>query len=177
MAIVNLTDVDTVWYRVEETQIAHLAGIVDVQGTLSLRIEKDDSHRIGYTMTPELEIRRKNTDDDPVMGKITQYSEEHAVKFYIREDSNSNIVVVTIKRPHNVRRFLEPMIDHLVTNFIDAHLMLEQAIPALEDGAHLNKDGFYELVGIADALREGRTMRRGPKYTQEYFANEWSLTQ
>jgi len=165
----------------EDTQIAHLAGVIDAIGAVTLKVVKDTDYRLDYTLHPMVNIRRP-VDDDPLLGKMMAYCEERGVKYSIFEESHganidSSNVKITIKGAEDVRRFLEPMIDYLVSKYVRAEVMLSEIVPAIEDGKHLEKESFYELVGIKDDLRDSRTVGNEPKYTQEYFAEEWSLTE
>jgi len=47
----------------------------------------------------------------------------------------------------------------------------------MEDGFHLKKEKFYELMEFADMIRDGNTRGTERKYNQEYFKEEWSITQ
>jgi hypothetical protein len=164
--------------HVKDTQVAHLAGVFDAVGTISLQVVKSSDYRIGYTIQPILKLYRSN-EEDPLLGKLLAYCDENGIKYNVGEQSHGKdvgtSVAITINDADSVERFLEPMMDYFVTNYIRADLMISEALPALRDEMHRNKEGFYELVGLSEQLREGRTKTGNVKYTQEYFAEEWSL--
>lgn len=162
----------------EQNQIAHLAGYFDAVGGIKIAVNKAESYRIGYELRPKLVLQRYGT-DDPIIGKLIAYCELVSAKFSITETTEKHRDEIstrwTIKEPESIDRFLEPLMPYLVSKHRNARLMLEQVIPAIENGEHLNKDGFIKLMGIADQLREGEPTRSDLKYTQEFFENEWSL--
>ncbi|MDB2240823.1 hypothetical protein [Halorubrum ezzemoulense] len=161
----------------DDTQEAHLAGVFDAAGGVALRVSKDKTYKLNYNLRPHLSLRRYN-EEDPILGKLMEYSDEKSVKYSIGEKTGQNqenpSISWTVTDPDSVGRFLEPLMNHLVTNYFRAELMLEVVIPSLRNGDHLNKQGFYELVGVAEKLREGKQLRVEPKYTQDFFEEEWS---
>jgi len=175
----NVTDIEPESNSVENDQIAHLAGVFDAVGGVRINVVNDTDYRLDYTLQPMLRLLRPN-EDDPVLGKLIAYCDEYSVRYSITEkshgrDRDSTSIQWSVKHPDSVERFLEPMMDYLVTNYFRAELMLEAVVPAIRDGEHRTKGGFYELMGIADKMREGRSLRKEPKYTQEYFGEKWSL--
>lgn len=177
----NVTEAEPVWHSMENEQVAHLAGVFDAIGGVTIRVVHDTDYRLDYTAEPMLRLLRSN-DEDPLLGKLMAYCDDEAVRYSITEkshgaDRDSTSIEWVVKHPDSVERFLEPMMDYLVSNYFRAELMLEVVLPAIENGDHRTKEGFYELMGVAEKLREGQTLRQEPKYTQEFFEEEWSLTE
>lgn len=176
----NVTDIEPEMNSVEKDQIAHLAGVLDAVGAVRINVVKDSDYRLDYTLQPMLRLLRPN-EDDPILGKLVAYCDEYGVRYSITKkshggDRDSTSIQWTVKDAESVERFLEPMMDYLVTNYFRAELMLTEVLPAIRDDKHRTKQGFYELMGIADTMREGRSLRKEPKYTQEYFGDEWSIS-
>lgn len=164
----------------EDTEIAHLAGVLDAVGTVSVHVSKNDRYSIGYQYQAVVRVIRPMDDNDPLMGKLMAYSDELGVKHSISEkshgpDSDSKSYEWFCKNPESIRRFLEPMLPYLVTQYEKAVIMLEQIVPRIEDGLHREKQGFYELMEFADMIREDNRRGTELKYTQDYFAEEWSI--
>lgn len=166
-------------FPMEETQTAHLAGVFDSIGGISIKISKNDGYNLGYTYQPILRLGRPKDDGDPLMGKLMQYCEDNHVRYSIseKEKAGNNRHLWTCKRKDAIENFLEPMLPYLVTHYESAVLMLEQVLPRIRDDRHLDKEGFYELVELADKIRENNRKGADPKYTAEYFRDEWSLAQ
>jgi hypothetical protein len=172
----NVTSTQEEKNRVKDTDIAHLAGVFDAIGNVRLSVVKNNNYKINYTLRPSVLLLRPDR-EDPLLGKLMQYSEDFGAKYSIIEQTHGRddgmSLQWTVKGTEDVRLVLEPMMDYLVTKFYPAQLMLDQIIPALEDDKHLNKQGFYEIMGLNDELRKYKSNYGNVKYTQEYFADEW----
>lgn len=178
----TVTVIEYEQYSVEDEQIAHLAGVIDSSGSVTIRVRKDTDYRLDYTLSPQVSVRRAN-EEDPILGKLMAYCEEHGVKFSTVENSHGadeerTSIELVVKDMDSVERFLEPLMDYLVTKYYPAEAILEYVIPAIREGEHTTEEGFIELMGIADEIRSATAERRGGvKYTQEYFKEKWSATQ
>lgn len=164
----------------EETDVAHLAGVFDAVGTITVHISKNSRYTIGYQYQAVVRMVRPKDDSDPLMGKVMAYCEENGVQYSISEKTQTNHETsksheLFIKNPESIRRFLEPMMPYFVTQYDRAGIMLAEIIPRIEDGKHQTKEGFYELMRFADALRSPDRKGPEPKYTQEYFEDEFSI--
>jgi len=168
----NLTETETVQYSMETPEIAHLAGVFDIAGNITIEVSKDSDYAIGYQLRPDIQLQQLG-ENNPIVGKIMEYCDEEVIKYYIVEENSK--VQFRIQKEHSVKLFLEPMMPYLVGNYIEAELMLTEILPAMADGKDKTKNGFYELIGMAEKLRRSTNQRKKPKYTQEYFAEEWSL--
>jgi len=167
---------------VNDTEIAHLAGIFDIIGAITVNIAKDDDYKIGYNFQPVCRITYPVYENDPMMGKIMEYCSQNSVKYSLAEvshgkgrDGTSNRM--EIKRPEDIERFLEPLLPYLVSKYHPAMIMIEQILPGVKKSEHRDKSGFYKLIGYADKIRSANNQQNRMKYTQDYFAKEWSITQ
>jgi hypothetical protein len=165
---------------VEDIDIAHLAGFLDGTGKITAHVSKNKKYSIGYEIQPLVKFIRPSS-EDPALGKLMEYCDENGVRYGVSErsqapDREHRKSELIIKRPDSIMRFLEPMLPYLTSQYPKAIVMLEQIVPRIEDEVHHEKEGFYELMEFADMIREGG--RGGKlKYTQEYFADEWSVVQ
>ena len=175
MTPITITDSDTETYNVEDNHVAHLAGVFDAIGNIRLQVQKRSSYRLGYMIRPVLRLERPQ-ESDPLLGKLAAYSDEYNVRYSFTERSGSSIKW-TVTDTESVRNFLEPMMEYLVSKHTQANLMLRQALPAIEQEKHKTKEGFVELMGIADKMRLETPTRGSVKYTQEYFKDKWSLSE
>lgn len=178
----NITDSKPELNSMENDQIAHLAGFFDAVGNITIRVVKNSNYSLNYTLHSMLEVYRPS-DDDPILGKLLAYCDENEVRYGISEQSHgaerdSTSVKWTVKEPDSVEQFLQPMMDYLVSKFFEAELMLTQILPAIRNGDHRERQGFYELMGLSDELiRRSTSNKKESKYTQEYFKDEWSITE
>jgi hypothetical protein len=167
---------------VEDTDLAHLAGYYDAVGNITVHISQTDDYNIGYQFQPVLRLNSPVNDDNPIIGKLMEYCEQNGVKYSLSEKAQSNdpekkTYEWFCKNPASIKRFLEPLMRYLVTQFEISVVMVEEIIPRIEDGRHLEKDGFFELMEFADLIRESNRQHARMKYTREYFAEEWSLSE
>lgn len=164
------------WRIVKETDIAHLAGVIDAIGNIRVSVIKDSDYRIDYDLRPMVQLTRPNK-EDPLLGKLMQYSDEVEAKYSIIEkqhDTGDGVSIEwKVEGSENIEAVLDPLLDYMVSKFHPTVLMLTEILPALEDGEHRTKEGFYEIIGMNDELREHKSDHGNVKYTQEYFAEEW----
>jgi len=166
---------------VEEKHIAHLAGYFDAAGTVRIRVIKEEGYKLGYHLHPLLSIRRPDK-SDPILGKLVSYCDDNAVRYGVRDVSHGSgntgqSVEFAVRKADSVERFLEPMMEYLVTKYFESEMMIEAVVPAIKSDQHRTKEGFIELMGYADDLRKPTSDGRKPKYTQEYFEELWSAAQ
>jgi hypothetical protein len=161
----NLKPLDKENSTMEETYKAHIAGYIDGAGSILISISKDDTYSTGYQLRP---IVRVNTGkESPMMGKLMDYSETVGANYTLTEtDTHVRFVA---KNAESIKQFLEPISEYLVQKYFHADVMTGVVVPAYLNQDHLTEEGFYELVEIADRLREGQPELRESKYTREYF--------
>ena len=167
---------------VDETDIAHLAGVLDATGTVTVRVTKNKRYSIGFQYSAVVELSRPANDDDPLLGKLLAYCDEYGARYKLSEAVNENgskSYRWVCNSPDNIERFLEPLLPFLVTEYESAVIMIEQIIPRMNDGLHTEKEGFYELMEFADVVRDSnpRNRRSDLKYDQDYFAEAWSVAE
>lgn len=159
--------------QMEAKQIAHLAGVFDVSGTITVSVAKNDSYRIGYSYKPMITLKRRQQEFNPVIGKAMAYAEDEGVRYHMKEESSDENVVFNVTEPESIRRFLEPMMPYFVNRFEAAKLMIEVVVPSVKDDKHLEKESFVEMVEVADVIRDAN--KTDSKYTADYFEEEWSM--
>jgi hypothetical protein len=168
---------------VDDTDIAHLAGVIDAIGTVTVRVTKNERYSIGYQYSAVVQISRPANADDPLLGKLLAYCDEYGAKYKLTEESDDDGKGESYRwacnSPDSIERFLEPMLPYLVTEYESSVIMIEQILPRIEDGLHTEKQGLYELMEFADMVRETNPRRRSPelKYDQDYFAEAWSVAE
>jgi 5-methylcytosine-specific restriction protein A len=153
---------------------AHIAGFFDAAGTISGHIVKGGA-TIGYRFEPMVRITRP-AEDSYIFGKIDEYCSEHGVHFSLNEVTRNGTesFEFVIKQPNSVTRFLEPLMPYFVTQFENSQIMLSFVIPSMEQRKHLTKPGFYEIIKALDEIRDETRQGKNPKYTAEFFREEWS---
>jgi len=158
---------------VKDTEVAHLAGVFDVAGSIKLAVYKDESYKINHSMQARVRIRRP-VDDDILIGKLMDCAEENGVRYGISEirSEEPERIEFAVKRPESVKRFIEPLLPYLVVKFEKGMVLAEEVIPRMKNKQHTNKTGFLELMDFVEDFYSGA---REPKYTREYFESLWSV--
>jgi hypothetical protein len=162
--------------NMDDTEIAHLAGVMDAIGRVTVTVGKREENKLNYKINPKVSIMRPQ-EDSLMMGKFLTYMDNQGVRYgdeEIEREKAYDARRITVKQTKSAERFLEPLVPYLVTKHEIAVFMLERFLPRMKRGDHLEKQSFYELVGMADAIR-GANNDREHKYDQEHFAELWDL--
>lgn len=164
----------------EDTDVAHLAGFIDGAAVVTVEIIKHSNYKIGYSMEPVIRVQRAD-DEDLMFGKLAAYCDENAIRYRLDEKTHGKgketaSTEFKINKPDDVRRFLEPLMDHLVSKFIQANGLL-QLVPEIENDTHRSEEGFYELMELVDEIRARNQGPNEEKYNQSFFADEFSIPQ
>lgn len=158
----------------QDTDIAHLAGLFDGIGAATVHISKEDSYSLGYRFKPLLRIHRPAR-DTALIGKLDAYCDQEGVNYWLNEEQRDegDSFEWVVDSPESILAFLNPMRPYLVSKYGAVEIMFD-IIAAMDDDHHKTHEGFYELVGQADELRSYSRYGSKAKYTQEYFREEWS---
>ena len=164
----------------EPEEVAHLAGVFDAIGTITVHITEDKSYGVGYRFVPILQMVRPENKEDPLLGKIIEYCEENNAHYQFSDVSYNNNHEKkshkwTCRGTHNIRNFLEPILPYLVSKYEQAMMMLEEILPRVEEDMHREKDGFYELMYFVDSIRGTSKSGKKIKYDRDYFTEKWSV--
>lgn len=161
---------------VEETDIAHLAGVIDGKSSITAYVAKDDGYEVGYRVNPTIQLSRRS-DDEFLLGKLDAYCEEFSVNYSINEPGNGDRVTFCVIHHPSIERFLDPLMPYLTTEYPRASIMIEDILPIVRKKRHTTKEGLYKLVGHAERINQhGKQNRDGDmKYDQAYFEERWNL--
>lgn len=154
----------------EDAQIAHLAGVMDAVGSITVHIQQREQYSTGHEFRPVVRIIRGER-HAILIGKLDEYASQQGVHATITEKEKGYEFV--IYDAEQIERFLRPMMPYLVSAHEPATVMLEEVVPAVKDDKHLTKQGLYDLVGHVETLRATTARGDDAKYTQEYFEKEF----
>lgn len=156
---------------VEDNELirAYIAGVIDSRGGLRVQVGQDDSFSVGYTVKPMITIRRK---DPELLELLAYWANEIGIESSLREKQGTYIWRVT--RRDDVAEILERLEPFMFIYDGEARVMIEEILPRLESQSHTTKQGFVELMGYVDQVRESLETRGTTKYDQEYFRELWA---
>ena len=164
--------------RMDEEDVAHLAGVFDAVGRLTTRIHQADTP-VGYRLEPVVRLRRPSS-NRALLGKLDAYCREHGVAYDAAEEDDGETWVFEVTDPESVREFLDPIAPYLVTGRRATAVMLDKVVPAVVGGHPSTREEFRRVVGYADKLREEtRRVGRGadpagePQYPRAFFEELW----
>lgn len=160
-----------------DTDLAHLAGFFDGKGRVGIIVSHEEKYKLNYIYEPQLRLEWPH-EQRSTLGKMCEYCEDQLVSYTMHEyeRSGGSGVRWEVGNRDGIKRFLAPLMEHLVATYVPAREMLQHVLPALEDGRHLEREGFYELMKIADAINDMKGYRES-KYSADFFAEKWSLTE
>lgn len=147
---------------------SYVAGAFDWGSAFRIRVRKADQYRIGYTVEPQIQFRKK---DASVMGLLDEFCSLNGVKSTV-SDNEKDVWKLTIAGRDDVWRFLEAVYDYSVVRHDAIEVVLNEIRPRMDNGEHRNKQGFMELMQFVDEARS-YTGRDNVKYDWQYFNEEW----
>lgn len=153
----------------ESIPVEYVAGLLDGRGTIRVQISKHKDLSLGYNFYPNIII----TSSSPAtMGLLDEFCQQHDIECAVGERTSNTGYQFTVNSPDDVGGFLSLLQPYLVEKYEDAHLMLNEIIPRLNEATQ-DKDVAIEMMEYVDELHEGRRGQRR-KYTADYFRDEWS---
>jgi hypothetical protein len=82
---------------------------------------------------------------------------------------------LTIGRRADIMTLLETVRPYLLVRDEAVSILLDEILPAMNAGAHSDRESFVELMGTVEAFREAAGRANRGKYDQEYFRRAWGL--
>ena len=155
----------------KETEVSYIAGVVDSVGRFRANVSADQARSVGFKFQPSFEMNRSGT-DEVVLGMIDEYCEQQGVRLRINEKGDTTAVKIT--DPDGLRRFFGPLEPLMIQKHEQLIIFMDELLPAYEDGKHETKEGFIELLEIADEIYELDSRVTNRKYTSGYFKQKWS---
>ena len=148
----------------------YVAGVVDFGSNLSISVVKADSRAVGYAINPTLSISNTNK---AVLGFIDKFCENHGIEPTLQGGDRTNRLVISKRK--DLHKFLLVVEPYLIARSEAVELMLKQLLPAFDNGKHSDKRGFLKMMEYVEQVREHTSKRGNPKYTTQFFRNEWNM--
>ena len=161
-----------------EVQTAQVAGVFDAEGSVQHKVGTESSKRLNYEQIPE--IRCIQNQNGTILEELFQdYCDTFGIKVSLykraaRDEVRNPTVAARIRSPENIRKFLSPLLPLLREKRRQAVIMLREILPRYEEGKHLTKEGFIELMRWKRELDREKPMGdEDRKYTVGYFEDLW----
>lgn len=154
---------------------AYVGAIVDNDFNLVVSIAKDSNRAVGYKIQHSL---RYKAEGERIVTVLERYCEEIGVDGRVREKSGTKYdhYIFEVTRRDDIATFLEAVRPYILVRATAVDLLVGTVIPALEDGAHGEKETFVELMEHIDAFRAAAGRANRSTYDQAFFQEEWDLS-
>jgi len=160
--------------RWSQCGIPHTAGFWDADGSFVLRVAKEKSHRLGFSMSPQI---KGTSYDDLIIANIEKIFKEEKITYSVSTDSSTREeFTITVTHLPSVKLVCELLFPYLIgKKKIQCALFLQEIIPRLERAEHLTKEGFIELLELRETISFTKKGNR-KRYSAQYFKELWDLT-
>lgn len=160
---------DTEIERTDEPwKYPYIAAVIDFGTNFRIRVVTESGAAVGYRIVPEMYV---NHTDPAVLGFLDEFCTNHGLNPRLR-DRDQNYRLEVSKRD-DVRDLLRLVRPYIIARDEPVTILLEDLIPGLEAGKQGDEEGWLELMGYVDEVREHTVTRREPKYTEDYFRDEF----
>lgn len=156
---------------------SYVSGLFDAEGCVKLDLREAEKYQTGYFTIPKVEIGHSINDE--LMERLKNYSNTIGVNptfyHYTRENRNHNDTFVWhIQNRDDVSTFIESIYDHSIVKKPQFDILLNEIIPRLDQGIHLDKRGFMKVIAWRDVLNSYKGGNRG-EYNLNYFESKWGM--
>ena|SRR6056297_2363964 len=130
---------------ISPTQKAYLAGFIDADGSIYVRLKPNNTHKYNYQISPFVILFQS--------GKEKESFKEicSLIKYGYLRERNDGILEYTINRQDEITEFLQLIKPYLVLKKKQAELMIK----ILKQKKEIKtKDDFVKLVELVDRYRE-----------------------
>lgn len=160
----------TIPQRVHSDQ-AYVAGFLDSDGGLDVKVSNRDGD---FQLSPRVHLTQK--EGIPVLlliQRVVDYCKSIGIGEPSVYNSHTDTSVrITIRGLDDIEQFLEGIEKYCTIKRRQINIMLNEIIPRLRNGDHLNKKGFIETMEKIDEMNKSKGGVRG-KYNADYFKDLW----
>lgn len=157
----------------------YAAGFVDAEGHVKTEVAYNETSQTNHTVTAKVSFNQINSKKKLLEERYSEFCERHGIEYktYSKEidrENWSNMYEFRICKRDSVRRFLEIVHPYLVIKKPQSEIMLNEILPRLERGDHLNRRGFLRVIAYRELMNSYKGSERG-KYNVEYFEDLWGI--
>lgn len=158
----------------QEWLTPYIGALVDNHFNILVKVAKDQQRKIGYRVAPEL---RWKTEHQAGATLVKEFCVENDISAHVVEKHNQTYTSyeVTITRRNGIRRFIELVRPYTPVREDAITILADKILPAMEDGAHLERESFLEMMRLVSTFREAAGRANRAKYDYEYFQKEWDI--
>ena len=154
--------------------LPYVAGVVDNHFNLVVTLSEASSRAVGVRVQPTV---RYKFEQDATQRVLNQYCHKIGVDPRMnKKDTTYGQYEFVIGRRDDIKTFLQPLQPYLVVRDAAVELLIDNIIPALNSGAHGEKESFLQLVQTIDTFRNKAGRANRSKYDYDYFKQKWNLS-
>lgn len=152
----------------------YIAALVDAHFNFVVSIGQDEARSIGYKVMHNL---RYKTESELTLRVLEAYLTEQDVAYQttVHEDTTYDRYELVINQRDGITTLLESIRSYLLVREHAIDILLETIIPALNAGAHGERESFVDLIGDIDSFRDAAGRANRAQYDLEYFEEEWDI--
>ena len=170
MELVTQPETEQIERPAEPWQYPYVAAVVDFGSNFILDIVIEDKARVGYQISPKIFINHTNPS---VIGFLDEFCQNHGLHPRYRErDQNIRLEVARRDDIGDLLSLVEP---YIIGRYEAVSIMLNDLLPGMDNRLQSSEEGFVELMGYVDQIREQTASSKTPKYDQDYFRDEFDL--
>lgn len=154
-----------------EIEQRYVAGIIDAEGSVRTTISSSEYGDVPYNIGSRADMGLGEFPTD-LKEIIDNHCSRIGVEPSYYRENEGDVTRMVISGRESVESFLRSIYPYSIIKREQIEIMLEEIIPRMEDGKHLHKKGFLELMKYVDKMNSLKGGKRG-KYVREYFVNEW----
>lgn len=154
--------------------VPYVAALVDVHFDFVIKIGEQESRAVGYKIDHSLEYKAEG---EPIIRLLEQFLAELGIEPRIREQKETTYEhsELIIGRRDDITTLLEAVRPYLLVRNEAVRMLIDEILPAMDAGAHSERDTFVELMSDIEAFREAAGRANRGEYDQDYFRDEWEL--
>ena len=142
-------------FKISSTQKAYLAGFIDGDGSIYVRLKPNISYRYGFQISPYI-VLFQSSKDEKLFKKV--YS---LINFGYLRKRKDGILEYTIGKVGDIKNFLEMINPYLILKRRQASLMLK----ILEKKELVKSEGDFEkLMNLIDKFRDLNYSKKRKKH-------------
>jgi nitrogen regulatory protein PII len=154
--------------------VPYVAALVDVHFDFVIKIGEQESRAVGYKIDHSLEYKAEG---ESIIHLLEQFLAELGIEPRIqeRDETTYEHYELIIGRRDDITTLLEAVRPYLLVRNEAVRILIDEILPAMNAGAHSERDTFVELMGDIEAFREGAGRANRAEYDQDYFRDEWEV--
>jgi len=154
--------------------VPYVAALVDVHFDFVIKIGEQESRAVGYKIDHTLQYKAEG---ESIIRLLEQFLAELGIEPRIQEQDETTYehYELIIGRRDDITKLLEVVRPYLLVRGEAVGMLINEILPAMNAGAHSERDTFVELIGDIEAFREAAGRANRGEYDQEYFRDKWEL--